>query len=83
MSDSDCEFGEGCNPCWPPECVTGDSWDDGDCVDGTVGETIEDYDCYPDSPRHNFLFTSQMATWFVYDEAKTYTIGFTGDDDLW
>jgi fibro-slime domain-containing protein len=81
--DDDCELGDGCNPCWPPECVKGDSWDDGDCVDGDAGETLEDYDCYDRSPRHNFHFTSQVGYWFQYDEDTDYKVEFVGDDDLW
>jgi len=32
---------------------------------------------------HNFSFTSEVRYWFLYDKAKTYTLDFTGDDDVW
>ncbi|HET6149783.1 MAG TPA: DUF4215 domain-containing protein [Polyangia bacterium] len=34
-------------------------------------------------PLHNFHFTSEVRYWFQYDAAKTYTLDFTGDDDVW
>jgi fibro-slime domain-containing protein len=75
-----------CNPCWPPECVEGATWDNHsreNCVDGVAGEGLEDYLCYPLSPLHNFHFTSQVGYWFQYDSTKDYAIHFVGDDDLW
>jgi fibro-slime domain-containing protein len=33
--------------------------------------------------KHNFSFTSEVRYWFIYDKAKTYTLDFTGDDDVW
>ncbi|MEO8213452.1 MAG: DUF4215 domain-containing protein [Myxococcales bacterium] len=32
---------------------------------------------------HNFSFTSEVRYWFQYDATKTYTLDFTGDDDVW
>lgn len=32
---------------------------------------------------HNFSFTSEVRYWFKYDATKTYTLDFTGDDDVW
>jgi len=34
-------------------------------------------------PKHNFHFTSEVRYWFQYDATKTYTLDFTGDDDVW
>ena len=34
-------------------------------------------------PKHNFSFTSEVRYWFKYDAHKTYTLDFTGDDDVW
>jgi fibro-slime domain-containing protein len=34
-------------------------------------------------PLHNFHFTSEVRYWFQYDATKTYTLDFTGDDDVW
>ncbi len=82
-ADSLCSLDNGCNPCWPIECITGDSWNDGDCVDSNAGQTVEDYRCYSSSPRHNFHFTTQVVYWFQYNASNTYTLSFVGDDDLW
>ncbi|MES1207519.1 MAG: DUF4215 domain-containing protein [Pseudomonadota bacterium] len=35
------------------------------------------------APKHNFHFTSEVRYWFQYDATKTYTLDFTGDDDVW
>jgi len=35
------------------------------------------------APLHNFSFTSEVRYWFQYDATKTYTLNFTGDDDVW
>ena len=35
------------------------------------------------SPKHNFSFTSEVRYWFQYDSTKSYTLDFTGDDDVW
>ena len=35
------------------------------------------------APLHNFNFTSEVRYWFQYDASKTYTLDFTGDDDVW
>jgi fibro-slime domain-containing protein len=32
---------------------------------------------------HNFSFTSEVRYWFLYDQSKSYTLDFTGDDDVW
>ena len=37
----------------------------------------------PGAPLHNFHFTSEVRYWFQYDSAQTYTLEFTGDDDVW
>jgi fibro-slime domain-containing protein len=34
-------------------------------------------------PKHNFSFTSEVRHWFEFDSGKTYTLDFTGDDDVW
>jgi fibro-slime domain-containing protein len=34
-------------------------------------------------PLHNFNFTSEVRYWFQYDATRTYTLDFTGDDDVW
>ena len=36
-----------------------------------------------DNPNHNFYFTSEVRYWFSYDSDQTYTLDFTGDDDVW
>jgi fibro-slime domain-containing protein len=33
--------------------------------------------------KHNFSFTSEVRYWFKYDASKSYTLDFTGDDDVW
>ena len=35
------------------------------------------------APLHNFSFTSEVRYWFKYDATQTYTLDFTGDDDVW
>ena len=37
----------------------------------------------PGAPKHNFSFTSEVRYWFKFDATKTYTLDFTGDDDVW
>ena len=37
----------------------------------------------PNGTNHNFNFTSEIRYWFLYDATKTYTLDFTGDDDVW
>jgi fibro-slime domain-containing protein len=32
---------------------------------------------------HNFSFTSEVRYWFQYDDSKTYSLRFVGDDDVW
>lgn len=34
-------------------------------------------------PGHNFHFTTEVAYWFVYDEAANAQLTFVGDDDVW
>jgi fibro-slime domain-containing protein len=34
-------------------------------------------------PPHNFSFTSEVRYWFSYIAANSYTLDFTGDDDVW
>ena len=36
----------------------------------------------PNGSNHNFNFTSEIRYWFLYDATKTYTLDFTGDDDV-
>ena len=79
-AESSCLLTDGCNPCRPPECSEGTEWMV-DCL--PEGNTLEQYPCYADSPRHNFHFTTQTNVHFQYDSTKTYTIRFTGDDDFW
>lgn len=39
---------------------------------------------YVPSPGvHNFHFTSEVRQWFKYDSTQSYTLDFTGDDDVW
>jgi fibro-slime domain-containing protein len=40
---------------------------------------------HPDQPEplHNFSFTTEVVSWFLYDETKSATLEFTGDDDVW
>jgi fibro-slime domain-containing protein len=37
----------------------------------------------PGEPPHNFHFTSEVRYWFQFDSSQTYTLEFTGDDDVW
>jgi len=32
---------------------------------------------------HNFSFTSEIHSWFLYDKTKSYSLDFLGDDDIW
>jgi fibro-slime domain-containing protein len=34
-------------------------------------------------PLHNFSFTSEVRYWFSYIAKNSYTLDFTGDDDVW
>jgi fibro-slime domain-containing protein len=42
-----------------------------------------DVDASGNKRMHNFSFTSEVRYWFLYDKSKTYTLDFTGDDDMW
>jgi fibro-slime domain-containing protein len=42
-----------------------------------------DTDAAGNNRLHNFSFTSEVRYWFLYDKAKTYTLDFVGDDDVW
>jgi fibro-slime domain-containing protein len=42
-----------------------------------------DMDAAGNKVLHNFSFTSEIHSWFLYDASKTYTLDFTGDDDVW
>ena len=42
-----------------------------------------DLDASGNKRLHNFSFTSEVRYWFLYDETKSYTIDFVGDDDVW
>jgi fibro-slime domain-containing protein len=83
VDSEDCVLQQGCNPCWPIECIEGDTWADpgGDCA--PEGRDVTWYHCYDESPKHNFHFTTQVVYWFQYDSTKNYTLSFVGDDDLW
>ncbi len=37
----------------------------------------------PGKPLHNFSFTSEVRYWFSYIAENSYTLEFTGDDDVW
>ena len=41
------------------------------------------WDPEPGKPQHNFSFTSEAGYWFEFDATKSYTLDFTGDDDVW
>ncbi|HEX7476590.1 MAG TPA: fibro-slime domain-containing protein, partial [Polyangiales bacterium] len=43
----------------------------------------DNWDMEKGAPPHNFSFTSEVHYWFEYDSTKTYTLDFTGDDDVW
>lgn len=43
----------------------------------------KDTDASGKNRLHNFSFTSEVRYWFPYDKAKTYTLDFVGDDDVW
>ncbi len=42
-----------------------------------------DLDASGNKRLHNFSFTSEVRYWFLYQKGKTYTLDFTGDDDVW
>jgi fibro-slime domain-containing protein len=42
-----------------------------------------DMDAAGNKVLHNFSFTSEIHSWFLYDASKTYTLDFMGDDDVW
>jgi len=42
-----------------------------------------DLDAAGNKRLHNFSFTSEVRYWFLYDKTKSYTLDFTGDDDVW
>jgi fibro-slime domain-containing protein len=42
-----------------------------------------DVDAAGNKRMHNFSFTSEVRYWFLYDKTKSYTLDFTGDDDVW
>jgi fibro-slime domain-containing protein len=55
-----------------------------------VARAAPDYACgddtWPPEPSgalHDFDFTTEMRYWFVYTTGSTYTLSFTGDDDVW
>jgi fibro-slime domain-containing protein len=37
----------------------------------------------PNTPKHNFSFTTEVRFWFKYDASKTLKLDFIGDDDAW
>ncbi len=52
------------------DCTSGDTPDDGCWVVGTSGE------------KHDYYFTGEARTYFVYDGRNGLTMSFYGDDDL-
>jgi fibro-slime domain-containing protein len=42
-----------------------------------------DLDSAGNKRLHNFSFTTEVRTWFLYDQTKTYNLDFVGDDDVW
>jgi fibro-slime domain-containing protein len=38
---------------------------------------------FPDAPKHNFYFTSEVQYWFRYEANTNARLDFTGDDDVW
>ena len=53
-------------------------------VSATYGPPYaENFTAETGKPLHNFAFTSEVRYWFQYDATKTYTLNFTGDDDVW
>jgi fibro-slime domain-containing protein len=46
-------------------------------------DTTNAYPTEPGAPLHNFSFTSEAHIWFKFDATKTFTVDFTGDDDIW
>ena len=42
-----------------------------------------DLDASGNKRLHNFSFTSEARYWFLYEQSKSYTLDFTGDDDVW
>jgi fibro-slime domain-containing protein len=42
-----------------------------------------DVDASGNKILHNFSFTSEVRYWFLYDNNKSYTLDFVGDDDVW
>jgi fibro-slime domain-containing protein len=42
-----------------------------------------DTDIVPGALPHDFSFTTHVVYWFHYDAAKSATLAFTGDDDVW
>jgi fibro-slime domain-containing protein len=42
-----------------------------------------DVDAAGNKRLHNFSFTSEVRYWFKYESGKSYTLDFTGDDDVW
>jgi fibro-slime domain-containing protein len=49
----------------------------------TVGPPYGNWEAEASGAKHNFSFTSEVRYWFQYDSTKTYTLDFTGDDDVW
>jgi fibro-slime domain-containing protein len=53
-------------------------------VSATIAPPYDpNYSAEAGKPLHNFSFTSEVRYWFQYDSTKTYTLDFTGDDDVW
>jgi fibro-slime domain-containing protein len=42
-----------------------------------------DWQPEPSGESHNFHFTSEVRYWFQYNDGQTYSLDFTGDDDVW
>jgi fibro-slime domain-containing protein len=38
---------------------------------------------FPDAPKHNFHFTTEVVYWFKYSAQTRAVLDFNGDDDVW
>jgi fibro-slime domain-containing protein len=52
-------------------------------VAASISPPYGNYEAEMGKPLHNFSFTSEVRYWFQYDSTKSYTLDFTGDDDVW
>jgi fibro-slime domain-containing protein len=49
---------------------------------GYAGRPLEDT-VISSARSHNFHFTTEVVTWFLYDASAPATLDFLGDDDVW